>query len=122
MYTIASTIPNFLDNLNLLKYKHVKRMQATTIKARIVYSIEPESIFRKDEDLAPIRIVLRNHGIPSERRMFMVLAPSELDTPIPPSPFLDMMANEMDSGRQPPAARNVRPRTASGIPKMWPEK
>lgn len=67
-------------------------------------------------------IVFKNQGIPRDNSIFIVFAPKALDIPMPPSPFLDIIANDIDSGRQPPAARKVKPRTASGMPKTCPRK
>lgn len=55
------------------------------------------------------------HGMPSDIRMAKELAPSEFDTPTPPSPLRIIKTLDIPSGIQPPAARNVRPITASGI-------
>ena len=59
---------------------------ATGTSADMVYSMEPELILMKELSPVPMTMVLRNHGMPKDRRMFMVLAPKEFDTPIEPSP------------------------------------
>lgn len=100
----------------------MNNIPATAIKAKIVYSIDPESSLMYDAEFAPITMVFRNQGIPSDKSMFIVFAPKALEIPIPPSPLRDIIAKDIDSGRQPPAARKVRPRTASGIPNTCPEK
>lgn len=56
-----------------------------------------------------------SHGMPSDNKIANEFAPSEFDTPKPPS-FLRINSTlEIPSGRQPPAAKNVSPIMASGI-------
>lgn len=85
-YIPISMIPIFLDSRNLFIASVAYKISATNINARIVYSIEPESISIKDDEFAPIRIVFINQGMPRESNIFMVFAPSAFDTPIEPSP------------------------------------
>lgn len=66
------------------------------------------------------KIFFISHGIPRDIRIANELAPSEFDTPTPPSPFLTINTDEIPSGMQPPAAKNVNPITASGILKVNP--
>lgn len=83
--TIKMPPVNF-DNLNLFRAKVVKRAHATKMSAMIVYSIEPDWITMGLSVLAPSVMVLKNHGMPRENKMAMVLAPKELETPKAPSP------------------------------------
>lgn len=59
-----------------------------------------------------------NQGIPSDRKMSRLLEPSEFDTPTPFSPFRIIRILDNASGVQLPAAKNVKPITVSGIPKV----
>lgn len=61
------------------------------------------------------RIFLMSHGIPRDIKMANELAPSEFDTPTPPSFLRIIKTLDIPSGKQPPAAKNVNPITASGM-------
>lgn len=62
-----------------------------------------------------------SHGTPNDIRMANEFAPSEFDTPTPPSFFRIINTLEIPSGKQPPAAKNVIPITASFILNVSPE-
>lgn len=62
-----------------------------------------------------------NHGTPSDNKIANEFAPSEFDTPKPPSFLRINRTLEMPSGKQPPAAKNVRPMMASGIRNVYPK-
>lgn len=85
-YTTISTQPIFLDKRNLLIARVVYKVKATRMRAKMVYSIDWESIVMNAEEFVPMRIVFMNHGMPRDNSMFMVLAPRAFDTPIDPSP------------------------------------
>lgn len=123
----------------MLKYNVINRAAATSIKPRIVYSIEPDVISINEPSKLSVNMVLINHGNPKDNRIFIVLAPNAFETPIDPSPitknnyilcfdlrilnlpFLDMITMDIASGRHPPAAKRVKPRTDSDIPNVWPK-
>lgn len=117
-----SATPSFLDSRNLLITMATYKIKATTMRANIVYANEPDSIWIYAEESVSIINVFMNHGIPRDKRIFIVLAPRALETPIDPSPLLDIIIKENDSGKHPPAARKVSPRTESGIPSTTPKK
>lgn len=56
-----------------------------------------------------------SHGTPSDNKIANEFAPSEFDTPNPPSFFLINKTLEIPSGKHPPAANKVSPINASGI-------
>lgn len=56
-----------------------------------------------------------NHGTPSDKNISNVLDPSEFETPTPFSPFRIIITLDNASGVQLPAAKNVKPITASGM-------
>lgn len=62
-----------------------------------------------------------SHGMPSDIKIAKEFAPSELDTPTPPSFFRTISTEDIPSGRQPPAAKKVSPITASGIRNVVPK-
>lgn len=59
-----------------------------------------------------------NHVTPRDRKISKLLEPNEFETPIPFSPFRIIKILDNASGVQFPAARNVSPITASGIPSV----
>lgn len=85
-YTPIRMHPDFLLRKKLLKYNTMNKEIATKIKDSTVYSIASELIRMKVDVLGPIIIVLMNHGSPKDSRMFIVLAPKALETPMEPSP------------------------------------
>lgn len=64
----------------------VYKATETNIKDMMVYSIDPDCITTGRAVVAPFAIFLKNQGIPREKRIFIVLAPREFDTPNAPSP------------------------------------
>lgn len=58
---------------------------------------------------------LMNHGTPSDRNIFKLHEPREFETPTPFSPLRIIRITHKASGVQFPAAKNVKPITASGI-------
>lgn len=88
----------------------------------IVYSTPYEVIWMTSlPGVFRLSIFLISHGMPKDIKMARELAPSEFETPIPPSPLRTDSTLEMPSGMQPPAARKVRPMTASGTRMVKPE-
>lgn len=67
-------------------------------------------------------IFLMSHGIPKDMSIAKEFAPSEFETPTPPSFFRIIKTLDMPSGIHPPAAKNVSPITASGIWNVKPVK
>lgn len=88
---------------------------------KIVYSIPYEAIMI-DDLFGSFRLImfLISHGMPSDIKMASEFAPKELDTPTPLSPFRMLSTLDMPSGMHPPAAKNVRPITASGTENVKP--
>ena len=60
--------------------------------------------------------------MPSDMRIAKEFAPSEFDTPTPPSFLRIIKTLDIPSGIQPPAARKVRPITASGMLNVKPKE
>lgn len=63
-----------------------------------------------------------NHVAPSDKKMSKVLEPNEFETPTPRSPLRIINIHDKASGVQFPAAKKVKPITASEIPNVYPDQ
>lgn len=121
-YKTKNTPPIDFLSLNFAMNKVSQSKDVATRREPTTKSMPTELILTAVSEPSTSNMsVLMSQGRPKANSMAKELAPNAFDTPIPPSPLLDMMNIEHASGRQPPKARKVMPITDSGMKNVWPK-